>query len=122
MYHTQIQDIGRLKSLIDVALWPLIKNKGHLNFIPKQKYFSAFTKTEKAGGILANSENQKMFSLKNLRIQLSIMQEAFENTTENSWKYTKLAQQTFRHNIILTGNLLGNKGYVFEKTGLEYNY
>ncbi len=111
MYHTPIKDIVSLKSLIDVAVWPLIKNKGHLNFIPKQKYFTDITKTEKAGGILAYSENQKVLSLKNLRIQLSILQEAFGNTTENSWKYTKLAQQFFQKDFLLTGNLLGNKGF-----------
>ena len=120
MNKSPIKDVISLKSLIDVAVLPLIENKGHLNFIPKQKYFTVISKTGKAGGILAISENQKELSLKNLRIQLSILQEAFENTTENSWKYTKLALQTFRHHILLTGNLPGNKGFAIgESEGIS---
>ena len=89
MYNSSIKDIVSLKSLIDAVVWPI----GELIFIFKQKYFFVLTKMEKVGGILANSENQKTFSLKNLHIQLSILQEVFVI----SCKYTKLAQQFFQN-------------------------
>jgi len=105
MNNTTIKDSNSLNAVV----WPGIENKGYLTFIPKQNYFTVITKTEKAGGILANSISHKLLTLKNLRIQLSILQEAFENTTENSCKYTKLAQQFFQNDLLLNGVLPNNK-------------
>ena len=101
MYNSSIKDIVSLKSLVDVVVWSL----GELIYSFKQKYSSVFTKTEKVGGILTNSENRKAFSLKNLHIQLSILKEVFDI----SCKYTKLAQQVFQIDFLLNGILPSNE-------------
>ena len=93
MYNSSIKNIVSLKSLVDAVVWPI----GEFSSGFKQKYFSVFTKTEKVGGILANSENQKVFSLKILHIQQSLLQEV----SDISWKYTKLAQQFFQNDFLL---------------------
>ncbi len=122
MNNTSIKGIVRLKNLIDAPVWAEMKSIEHFRHILKQKYFTDITKTEEAGGILANSENQIVLSLKNLRIQLSKLQEIPKKFIERSCIYTKLALQTFRNNILLTCNLPGNKGFAIGETALEYNY
>ena len=109
MNNTTRKDSNSLKSLIDAVVWPAIENKGYLTFIPKQNYFTVITKTEKAGGLLANSEIQKVLSLKNLRIQLSKLQETPKKSIETSCIYTKLNESFFQEANVLTGNLPGNK-------------
>ena len=101
MYNSSIKDIVSLKSLVDAVVWPLAE----LTFSFKQNCFSVLTKTKKVGGILTNSESQKTFSLKNLHIQLSILQEV----SDISCKYTKLAQQFFQNVFLLNGVLPNNR-------------
>ena len=92
-----------------------IKNRGQFTFIPNLNYLSVINITSKVGGVLANSENQHEFSLENLHIHSSKSQEISKKSTEKSLIYAKLATQLFQECHLLTGNLLGNKGYAIGK-------
>lgn len=113
MYKISIKDIISLKNLIVAAVCIITENIGHSGLITKQKYLTVITKTEKAGGILHHSETQKVLSLKNLPIQLRKLQETAAKATKKTCIYTKLVPQNFQQNFLLSGNLLGNRGYVF---------
>ena len=118
------------KGLVGSSLLNLLKSKGYKNIITVDKkklnlrdykkvkiFFKnkridyLIIAAEKAGGIIANSTNQKDFFLENVEIQNSLLQLSLEKKVKRtiflgtSCIYPKFAKNPISENSLLTGEL-----------------